>query len=158
MSYLASKNLTLDKVAEQFRGTKFNHLVEHHINSMSSKARMQAVLDTAEDIGIGFTQFDSMEWIDRWNAKVYNKEFWQTDTSVVFREITDDARVFLRSKNITDFTDDSLFNMFNIIVMNFAYSAEDQPKMREFMGIKRSGGCLTALILAGLVLMCLVWL
>lgn len=139
MSYLASKNLSLDKVEEQFRGTKFNQLVEHHINSMSSKARSQAVLGVAEDIGSGFTQFDSMEWIDRWNAKVYNKEFWQTDTSVVFREITDDARVFLRSKNITDFTDDSLFNMFNIIVLNFAYSAEDQPKMREFIGIKRGG-------------------
>ena len=158
MSYLASKNLTLDTIEEQFRGTKFNQLVEHHLKTMTPGTRKQSVLATAEDIGNGFTQLDSMDWIDRWNAKVYNKEFWQTDTSTVFREIIDDARIFLRSRNITDFTDDSLFNMFNIIVMGFAYSAEDQPKMREFIGIKRSGGCLTALIIAGLVLLGLILL
>ena len=157
VSYLASKNLTLDKIEEQFRGTKFNQLVEHHLKTMTPSARKQSVLDTADEIGHGFTQFHSMEWIDRWNDKVYNKEFWQTDTSIIFREIVDDARVFLCSRNITDFTDDSLFSMFNIIVIGFAYSAEDQPKMREFIGIKRSGGCLLALVLAAAVLLGLAW-
>jgi hypothetical protein len=28
-----------------------------------------------------------------------------------------------------------VFNMFNIVVLSYAYSAYDQPKMREFMGL-----------------------
>ncbi|MGB4995334.1 MAG: hypothetical protein WBO50_09240, partial [Nitrospira sp.] len=61
-------------------------------------------------------------------------EFWERDTSEVFDDIIADARTVLRPLDLeTD--DEAAFNLFNIVVMNYAYSAYDQPKMREFMGI-----------------------
>ena len=74
-------------------------------------------------------------FIDRWNLRGYDQAFWQMDTASVFDEITEDAKTVLSEKGL--YTDDEmLFNMFNIIVLSYAYSAYDQPKMREFMGIR----------------------
>lgn len=76
-------------------------------------------------------------FIDRWNLRAYDQVFWQTDTASVFDEITADAKDLL--SEIGSHTDDEmLLNMFNIVVLSYAYSAYDQPKMCEFMGIKAS--------------------
>ena len=76
-------------------------------------------------------------FIDRWNLRAYDRAFWQTNTASVFDEITEDAKNILSEAGLhTD--NEMLFNMFNIIVLSYAYSAYDQPKMREFMGIKVS--------------------
>ena len=75
-------------------------------------------------------------FIYRWGEAVYvyNKEFWHTDTSKIFLRITEDARLVLESSGApTD--DETLFNMFQIVVLSYAYSASDQPKMRKFIGI-----------------------
>jgi hypothetical protein len=72
------------------------------------------------------------EFINRWIEPSYNPEFWQTDTSVIFSSIIEDARAVLVSAGAaTD--DDTLFYMFQLIVLNYAYCAIDQPSMREFM-------------------------
>jgi hypothetical protein len=76
-------------------------------------------------------------FIDRWNLRAHDRAFWQTDTALVFDEITEEAKNVLSRIGLhTD--DEMLFNMFNIIVLSYAYSACDQPKMREFMGVKGS--------------------
>ena len=76
-------------------------------------------------------------FIDRWNMRAYDRVFWQTETASVFNEITEDAKNVLSDIGLT-VDDDILFSMFNIVVLSYAYSAYDQPKMREFMGIKVS--------------------
>jgi len=76
-------------------------------------------------------------FIDRWNLRAYDRAFWQTDTASVFDEITEDAKNVFSDIGLA-FDDDMLFNMFNIVVLSYAYSAYDQSKMREFMGIKLS--------------------
>lgn len=76
-------------------------------------------------------------FIDRWNVRAYEKDFWQMDTAIVFDEIIDDARSILSESGIP-LDDETLFNMFNIIVLSYAYSAYGQPKKRKFIGI-RSG-------------------
>jgi hypothetical protein len=76
-------------------------------------------------------------FIDRWNLRAYDRAFWQTDAASVFDKIMEDAKNVLSEIGLhTD--DEMLSNMFNIIVLSYAYSAYDQPKMREFMGIKVS--------------------
>jgi hypothetical protein len=76
-------------------------------------------------------------FIDRWNLRAYDQVFWDTDTASVFDEITKDAKNVLSEIGLQA-DDEMLFNMFNIIVLSYAYSAYDQPKMREFMGIEAS--------------------
>jgi len=76
-------------------------------------------------------------FIDRWNLRAYDRAFWKTDTASVFDDITEDAKNVLSDiRSAVD--DDTLFNMFNIVALSYAYSAYDQPKMREFMKVKGS--------------------
>lgn len=130
------KSVNLEELKEQFRGTRFSQLVQHHLNRQSQDQRSNGIRGTidllperARTLVEGF--------IDRWNVRAYDEQFWKTDTALVFEEITGDARSVLSSLGLS--TDDEVvFNMFNIIVLNYAYSAYDQPKMRSFMGLSAS--------------------
>ncbi len=82
--------------------------------------------ESAFEIAIGF--------IDIWNDRGYDKSLWSKDTSEVFLAIVEDARSLLSSAGIP-IDDETLFNMFQIVVLSYAYSASDQRKMRKFIGI-----------------------
>ena len=76
-------------------------------------------------------------FIDMWNNMAYDRSFWQDDASVVFGYILSEAKKLLDNNN-AESNDKILFHMFQIIVLNFAYTAEKQPKMRKFIGIKKT--------------------
>ena len=130
------KPINLSELRAGFAGRPFSKVINHHLNRQSQDQRIQGINGTitmlpeeARGLVEGF--------IDRWNLRAYDRAFWQTDTASVFDEITEDAKNVLSEIGLhTD--DEMLFNMFNIIVLSYAYSAYDQPKMREFMGIKVS--------------------
>jgi hypothetical protein len=125
--------INLSELRAGAKGRPFFQLIEHHLNSQSQDQRIQGINGTiamlpeeAKGLIEGF--------IDRWNLRGYDQAFWQMDTASVFDEITEDAKTVLSEKGL--YTDDEmLFNIFNIIVLSYAYSAYDQPKMRELMGI-----------------------
>jgi hypothetical protein len=128
------ERIELGKVRQGFRGRPLYKLVEYHLSHQKQDVRIHGILGTIEMLpGEAKPLVDS--FIDRWNRRVYEKDFWQMDVAVVFDEIIEDARSILHKSRIS-FDDETLFNMFNIIVLSYAYSAYDQPKMREFMGIR----------------------
>ena len=128
------KPINFAELRSQFTGTRFCDLVQHHLRRQSQRERTQGVHGTiallpatARPLAEGF--------IDRWNARVYDREFWRRDTASVFDEIIVDAHNTLRPLGLAN-DDEAAFNLFNVVVMSYAYSAYDQPKMREFMGIR----------------------
>jgi hypothetical protein len=130
------QTVNLSELRTGFKGRPFSQLIGHHLNRQSQDQRIQGINGTiamlpekARGLVEGF--------IDRWNLRAYDRTLWQTDTASVFDEITEDARNVLSDIGLAA-DDDMLFNMFNIVVLSYAYSAYDQPKMREFMGIKLS--------------------
>ncbi len=130
------KSINLPELRAQFAGTRLRELVQHHLRRQSQRSRidgLQSTINLLPEVARGVAE----RFIDRWNARVYDQEFWERDTSEVFDDIIADARTVLRRLDLgTD--DEAAFNLFNIVVMNYAYSAYDQPKMRKFMRI--SGG------------------
>jgi hypothetical protein len=119
-----------------FAGRPFYELIHHHLNRQSQDQRIQGINGTiamlpeqARGLVEGF--------IDRWNLRAYDQDFWKMDAALVFDEITEDSRNAFSELGI-DTDDEMLVNIFNIIVLSYAYSAYDQPKMREFMGVKCS--------------------
>ena len=131
------KLANLEELRAQFAGSRFCELVAHHLGRQSQDQRAQGVLGTvallpeaARPVAVGF--------IDRWNTRAYDKEFWQRDTASVFDEIIDDARTVLRPLGLAA-DDEAAFNMFNIVVLSYAHSAYDQPNMRDFMQIAAAG-------------------
>jgi hypothetical protein len=111
-------------------------LINQHLNRQSQDQGIQGINGTTamlSDQARGLVE----GFIDRWNLRAYDRAFWQTDTASVFDDITEDAKNVLSDKGLA-VDDDTLFNMFNIVALSYAYSAYDQPKMREFMGVKGS--------------------
>lgn len=131
------KAVNLCLLREQYRGTRFCQLVQHHLRRQSQNQRIQGLkglVAMLPESARGLVE----EFIDRWNCRIYEHDFWQQDTAAAFDEILDDARNHLKPLGLAA-DDEAAFGLFNIIVMNYAYSAYDQPKMREFMGITGAG-------------------
>lgn len=63
---------------------------------------------------------------------MYDQTFWQRDTASVFNEVIEDAKNVLSRVGV-DADDETAFNMFNSVVLSYAWNAYDQPKMREFV-------------------------
>lgn len=127
------KRINFSELRANFTGTRFSDLVQHHLRRQSQRQRIQGVQGTIALLPKAARGL-AEEFIDRWNSRIYDRFFWQRDTSEVFDEIVADARIVLRPLGLEK-DDEAAFNLFNIIVMNYAYSSYDQPKMREFMGI-----------------------
>ena len=125
--------IDLAKLKVGFQGKPFNQLVKHHLKRQNTRQLFEGALGTkamlpasAQPLCEGF--------IDRWNERVYDREFWYLDTAEVSSNIVEDARSLLETAGVpTD--DETLFNMFQIVVLSYAYSASDQPNMRKFIGI-----------------------
>ncbi|MDP3111690.1 MAG: hypothetical protein Q8M71_06280 [Thermodesulfovibrionales bacterium] len=130
------RKIVLDELKVSFKGRPFYQLVAHHLKEQHYNARQfqMSVMGTIEILPRKAQSF-AMDFIDRWNEQCYDKEFWQMDSSKILMMITDDARQILEVENVPA-DDETLFNMFQIVVLSYAYSAVDQPKMREFIGIK----------------------
>jgi hypothetical protein len=124
----------LEVLRVSFKGKPLYKLVEHHLKRQSQTERIQGIQGT---IAILPQQAQSIaeDFIDRWNLHAYDQSFWQKDAASIFEEIVDDARTVLSEAGVP-FDDETLFNMFNVIMVSYAYSAYDQPKIREFLGIK----------------------
>lgn len=129
-------SVNLAELRAQFTGTRFCQLVQHHLRRQSQSERTQGVLRTIASLPETARTL-AEEFIDRWNTRIYDRDFWQRDTADVFDEIIADARNVLRPLGLAK-DDEAAFNLFNIVVLSYAYSAFDQPKMREFMGITRA--------------------
>jgi len=127
------EKIDLAKLKVGFQEKPFNQLVKHHLKKQNTRQLFEGALGTkamlpasAQPLCEGF--------IDRWNERVYDREFWHLDTAQVFSNIIEDARLLLETAGVlTD--DETLFNMFQIVVLSYAYSASDQPNMRKFIGI-----------------------
>ncbi|WP_165797295.1 hypothetical protein [Solimonas fluminis] len=125
--------INLTELRNQFSGKRFCELIQHHLARQNQRERVAGLQGTIAILPEAVRGL-SEGFIDRWNGRVYNQDFWQQDTADVFDEIIADARRLLGPLGFaTD--DEAAFNLFNIVVLNYAYSAHDQPKMREFMTI-----------------------
>ena len=137
------EKINLEKLKVQFKGKPFYQLIEYHLSrTKNTKKLKEASVGTAamlpqaaQSLVVGF--------IDKWNEKVNDESFWQKDTSDVFSEITDDARSLL-SSFIQPIDDETLFNMFQVVVLSYAYSASDQPAMQGFIRAGKVGSHLIA--------------
>ncbi len=127
----------LDQLRAQYSGSRYAQLVERHLYRQTPAQRMAGVAGTVRLLPAPIQPLVE-GFIDRWNERAYDAAFWSRDTAAVFDEIIADGRRLLASASV-DQDDETLFNLFNIITLSFAYSAHDQPKMRKFMGLKTAG-------------------
>ena len=130
------KPVDLAKLRAQFSGTRFCQLVQHHLRRERWESQdhwFGAILGTVAMLPEPARSLVE-PFIDRWNISLYDEQFWQRDTASVLDEIIDDARSVLRPLGLAA-DDEAAFNLFNIVVLNYAYNAHNEPKIRRFMRI-----------------------
>ncbi len=127
--------INLDEVRSGFFGKPYNALVQYHIKRESAQILAMSVEGTKNMLPTGTISY-LVEFCDRWNLKAYDANFWEEDCAEVFTKIMDDAAEVLLQSGIRP-DDETLFNIFQLVTLNFALAASLQPKMRKFAGIKK---------------------
>jgi len=124
-------DVSIDKLAEQFEGRKFGELVLHHIDKEPLEQIVAAMQGTMEGLPPQVrSEIEGL--IDNANPLATKKEFWSDDCGKIFRFITSIAQKELQEKGVQP-SKDNLFDVFNIIVLNFAYSSHKDPRMKKFI-------------------------
>jgi len=149
------RGITIEQLKEQYSGIPFNQLINEHLKKSYSRQFILNAIKGTLDLLPKPARGICGDLVDRWGAQILNQYFWRTDTAIVLTQITDDARNILISVG-APVDDETLFNIFQIIVLNYAYNAFDQPRLRKIMGIESSAGCIMPIMIIALVLIILL--
>lgn len=128
--------MDLVALAQQLSGRKFGELVLHQCRKHNLARTIAALQGAVEQLPPAARPCVE-SWIDQMNPAALDADFWRSDCGDVFLDICLRARQKLKGL-VPEPTDDQVFNMFQIILLNFAYSSHSDPKSKAF--VQRSVG------------------
>jgi hypothetical protein len=121
----------INSFSHQLAGKKFGELVLHHYKKQNYTEIVAALMGTIQELPES-ARSCAESWIDEIAPFGKNPSFWQRDCDEIFLEICNRARQKLATYSI-DASDDILFKMFQIIVLNFGYTAHKHPQSKAFI-------------------------
>ena len=127
------KKINLKELQKQFSGKKFRELIRYHMRRQKPQEIAAGIYGTISMLSPLEQEVDETV-IDYFNIQAYSKEFWGKDCGEVFNEITLMAKEMIEGRG-GKATDEGLFNIFNIVVLNYAFTAYEQKNFRKFVGI-----------------------
>jgi hypothetical protein len=123
--------MDINSLSQQFTGRKFGELVLNHYKNQDLRRIVEALQGTIEELPESARP--SVEsWIDEIAPLGTDSSFWRRDCGEVFLEICEQARQKLSIYTV-QVNDEQLLNMFNIIVLNFAYGAHKHQGTKSFI-------------------------
>lgn len=129
-----------NEMAQRLQGKPFGELILHHVKSQSLREIKEGLFST-----IGFLpnalRLPSEHWIDLNNEYGLREEFWRSDCGDVLLSIVDRGKAFSASHGVNA-DDDALLNLFQIVVLSFAYAAHCEERSQQF--IEKSLSSLTS--------------
>jgi hypothetical protein len=128
------KSITPNDLAQQYRGRPFGELILYHVTRESLQ---QVTEELFRAILPDELQRVRQNWIDLNNPYALREEFWKSDCGDVLLSIVGRAETFSASHGINA-DDDTLLNLFDIVVLAFAYTAHSDNRAKEF--VQRSVG------------------
>lgn len=123
-------------LAAQFKGRKFGELVLLHMRQQPIPQLVNAMQGTLPNLRPE-VQSVAMDIIDAANPLAGEKEFWADDCGQVLLFMATLIEKELQKHGLTAINDE-LLDLFNMIVLNFAYSAHQDSGLEKF--IKTSTG------------------
>lgn len=123
--------MDLSALRNQFAGRRFGELVLHHRKQTDLQTTVEALQGVIAELPASARPLVET-WIDEMSTDVRSEAFWKQDCAGAFATITEAAGERLRSAGVNPSTDD-VFNMFQIIVLNFAYSTHQHPQSKAFI-------------------------
>jgi len=129
------KTVDMEEFKEQVRGKPYNSLIQYHLKRQSSRELENGIKGTIAMLPTEMLSAVEMI-IDFWNLRAKDAVFFRRDCADVFEEIIWETELMFSKRGI-QYDEESLFNVFQIITLNFASMASTQPKLRKFAGIKK---------------------
>ena len=123
--------VSVDDLVQGLRGKRFGELVLHHVKRKSLSHVIDALMQTIFLLPKQL-QGSSEEWIDINNQYGRDEAFWQSDCGEVCLSIIERAKHFSTKFGVR-VDNNTLFNLFQIIVLTFAYTAHREPSSKAFI-------------------------
>jgi hypothetical protein len=123
--------VSVDELVQGLRGKRFGELVLHHVKIKSASQVMDALMHTISLLPKQL-QGPSEEWIDINNQYGRDEAFWRSDCGEVRLSIIERAKQFL-SKIGTQADNNTLLNLFQIVVLTLTYTAYREPSSKAFI-------------------------
>ena len=130
------KSITPNELAQQYRGRPFGELILYHVSRQSLQHVTEELFRAIEFLP-NELQRVRQNWIDFNNSYALREEFWKSDCGDVLLSIVGRAKAFSANHGINA-DDDTLLNLFDIVVLAFAYTAHGDKRAKKF--IQRSIG------------------
>ena len=132
MSYSNAHEKSIEELSKQFKGKKFGELVLRHVKKQSKSKILNAMQGLMNLLLQKTDRVEIEKIIDTYNAQAYSKVFWIEDCGDKLINISKDAKKIFTKYDIEP-TDEDLINIFNIIVLNYAYSTKLQNQMKKYI-------------------------
>lgn len=123
--------IDIEALARQFSGKKFGELVLEHRRQQPPEQLLAAIQGTMEPMPPGI-QPHVEGMLDRANTLAPKKDFWADDCGRVLLFICSMIDEELIASGLKA-DQNTLFGMFNVVVMNFAYSSHRDPRLAVFI-------------------------
>ncbi len=124
--------MELIKLKSQYSGRKFGELVLSHMKGQTHNYIIKALQGTIDLVSESFNKNEIMRLIDEFNEEINEKSFWANDSGNSLSFITNKTKKRFMELGLTA-SDEDLFNVYNIIVLNFTYSANVNSDMKKYI-------------------------
>jgi hypothetical protein len=123
--------MDLDSLRAQFHGRKLGELVFEHRKKLDLPTTIEALKGITQELPARAQPLVE-SWIDDMNLSARVEQFWQQDCGMALMSITTAAAAKLRGAGVEPSSND-LFNMSQIIVLNFTYASHIHPQSKAFI-------------------------
>lgn len=133
----AVRTVSFREFRRKVRGTSYRELIEFHLRRHPPREVRGAL---AEVLGVlpGGADEVAAELAGRWSDRLREGGPWEEDCAEVADRIADEARELLEERG-TAAGDDVLFDLFEVVTLNFARAAHEHESVRQAIGISRRG-------------------
>lgn len=124
--------ISIPTMIVDLRGKQYRHLVEAHMRKLGKGLPVSMAAAVAL-----FTPEERRAAegiIDQFNAQGYQETVWLSDAGTILESI---SRRLNEALSPAPAEDAAVFNLFQLVTMNFAWMAHEQKALRKFIGIKR---------------------
>lgn len=133
----AVRTVSFGDFRQKVRGTTYRELIEFHLRRhppQEVRAALREVLavlpEEASEV--------AAELASRWSDRLREGGPWEADCAEVAETIAGEAKELLATRG-ADAEEDVLFDLFEVVTLNFARAAHEHESVRHAIGVTRSG-------------------
>lgn len=133
----AVRTVSFGEFREKVRGTSYRELIEYHLRRHPAEEVQEALREVLRVLPEEGNEV-AAELASSWSERLGEEDLWDRDCADVAEEITREARELLEVRGAPA-DQDVLFDLFEVVTLNYARAAHEHEVVRRTVGIRRRG-------------------